>query len=97
MYRFLRLICAIGGVALATSQACAKPAIFLPTGDKDAELTKVADGPAKEKGVRLGEQVASDLLAIRANDGSNVASIDCACIDPVVSYTRRRSGSLSVS
>jgi PAP2 superfamily protein len=37
-----------------------------------AELAKVADGPAKDKGVRVGAQVASDLLAIRANDGSNV-------------------------
>jgi membrane-associated phospholipid phosphatase len=36
-----------------------------------AELAKVADGPAKDKGVRVGEQVASDLLAIRANDRSN--------------------------
>jgi membrane-associated phospholipid phosphatase len=36
-----------------------------------AELAKVADGPAKDKGVRLGGQVAGDLLAIRANDGSN--------------------------
>ena len=35
-----------------------------------AELAKVATGPAKDKGVRLGEQVASDLLAIRAGDGS---------------------------
>jgi hypothetical protein len=40
--------------------------------DYAAELAKVPDGPAKDKGVRLGEQVASDLLAIRANDGSNV-------------------------
>jgi PAP2 superfamily len=40
--------------------------------DYAAELAKVADGPAKDKGVRLGEQVAGDLLAIRANDGSNV-------------------------
>jgi hypothetical protein len=39
--------------------------------DYAAELAKVADGPAKDKGVRLGEQVAGDLLAIRANDGSN--------------------------
>jgi len=39
--------------------------------DYAAELAKVADGPAKDKGVRVGEQVASDLLAIRANDGSN--------------------------
>jgi membrane-associated phospholipid phosphatase len=37
-----------------------------------AELTKVPDGPAKDKGIRIGEQVASDLLAIRANDGSNI-------------------------
>jgi PAP2 superfamily len=42
--------------------------------DYTAELANVAAGPARDKGVRLGEQVASDLLAIRANDGSNVAS-----------------------
>jgi hypothetical protein len=41
--------------------------------DYAAELAQVADSPAKDKGVRLGDQVASDLLAIRANDGSNVA------------------------
>jgi hypothetical protein len=40
--------------------------------DYAAELSKVANGRAKEKGVRLGEQVAGDLLAIRANDGSEV-------------------------
>ena len=40
--------------------------------DYSAELAKVTDGPAKDKGVRLGEQVASDLLAIRANDGSSL-------------------------
>jgi hypothetical protein len=40
--------------------------------DYAAELAKVADGPAKDKGVRLGNEVAGDLLAIRANDGSNV-------------------------
>jgi PAP2 superfamily len=40
--------------------------------DYAAELAQVADGPAKDKGVRLGNQVATDLLAIRANDGSNV-------------------------
>ncbi len=33
-----------------------------------SELAKVADGPAKNAGVRVGERVASDLLAIRAND-----------------------------
>jgi len=36
-----------------------------------AELAKVADGPAKDQGVRLGDEVAADLLAIRAGDGSN--------------------------
>jgi PAP2 superfamily protein len=36
------------------------------------ELAKVADGPAQDKGVHVGEQVARDLLSIRANDGSNV-------------------------
>jgi PAP2 superfamily len=41
--------------------------------DYAAELAKVADGPAKDQGIRLGDQVATDLLAIRANDGSNVA------------------------
>jgi membrane-associated phospholipid phosphatase len=40
--------------------------------DYAAELTQVPNGPAKDKGIRLGDQVASDLLAIRANDGSNV-------------------------
>src|SRR5439155_16533167 len=39
--------------------------------DYAAEIATVADGPAKDKGVRLGEQVATGLLAIRANDGSN--------------------------
>jgi hypothetical protein len=36
-----------------------------------AELAKVPDGPAKDKGVQLGDQVARDLLAIRAGDGSS--------------------------
>jgi membrane-associated phospholipid phosphatase len=40
--------------------------------DYATELAKVANGPAKDKGIRLGEQVASDLLAIRTNDGSNL-------------------------
>jgi membrane-associated phospholipid phosphatase len=40
--------------------------------DYAAELAKVPDGPAKDKGVHLGQEVASDLLAIRANDGSSV-------------------------
>src|SRR5229473_1919536 len=37
-----------------------------------AELAKVADAPGKDAGVHLGVQVASDLLAIRAGDGSAV-------------------------
>ena len=36
------------------------------------ELAKVAAGPAKENGIRVGERVADDLLAIRANDGSSI-------------------------
>jgi PAP2 superfamily protein len=40
--------------------------------DYGAELAQVPDGPAKDKGVRLGQQVADELLAIRANDGSSV-------------------------
>jgi membrane-associated phospholipid phosphatase len=41
--------------------------------DYTAELSQVADGPAKDKGIQLGEQVASRLLTIRADDGSNVS------------------------
>jgi hypothetical protein len=40
--------------------------------DYAVELAKVADGPAKDQGVRIGDEVAADLLAIRANDGSNI-------------------------
>ncbi len=40
--------------------------------DYAAELAQVPEGPAKDKGIRLGERVATDLLAIRANDGSSV-------------------------
>jgi hypothetical protein len=36
----------------------------------DASLEAVADGPAKESGVRLGQQVAEQFLAWRATDGS---------------------------
>src|SRR4029077_16438422 len=39
--------------------------------DYVAELANVPAGPAKEQGIRLGEQVARDLLAIRAGDGSS--------------------------
>jgi membrane-associated phospholipid phosphatase len=38
----------------------------------DAELAKVPDGRAKERGIRLGERVATDLLAIRDVDGSSI-------------------------
>jgi hypothetical protein len=41
--------------------------------DYAAELAKVADSPAKDKGVSIGNEVAVDLLASRARDGSNVA------------------------
>jgi membrane-associated phospholipid phosphatase len=40
--------------------------------DYAAELAKVPEGPSKDQGIRLGETVARDLLAIRADDGSNV-------------------------
>ncbi len=40
--------------------------------DYASELAQVPDGPAKDKGIHLGEQVASDLVAIRANDRSSV-------------------------
>lgn len=40
--------------------------------DYTAELSQVPAGAAKEAGVRAGEQVARGLLAIRADDGSNV-------------------------
>jgi membrane-associated phospholipid phosphatase len=37
------------------------------------ELAQVPDGPAKEQGIRVGNEAASALLAVRSNDGSNVA------------------------
>ena len=39
--------------------------------DYAAELATVPDGAAKDQGIRVGRQVATDLLAIRAADGSN--------------------------
>jgi membrane-associated phospholipid phosphatase len=39
-----------------------------------AELSQVADGAARQAGVRVGEQVARGLLAIRSGDGSNVTA-----------------------
>jgi membrane-associated phospholipid phosphatase len=41
--------------------------------DYAAELAGVPSGPAKDKGIRLGDEVARDLLAIRAGDGSSIA------------------------
>ena len=37
-----------------------------------AELAEVPAGPARDQGVRAGEEVAHDLLAVRADDGSQV-------------------------
>ncbi|HXJ63247.1 MAG TPA: vanadium-dependent haloperoxidase [Actinomycetota bacterium] len=42
--------------------------------DYAAELSQVPDGPGKDEGLRVGEAVARDLLAIRANDGSTVTA-----------------------
>jgi|tagenome__1003787_1003787.scaffolds.fasta_scaffold20863452_2 membrane-associated phospholipid phosphatase len=42
--------------------------------DYTAQLANVPDGPAKEQGIRVGEQVAAGLLAIRASDGSNATA-----------------------
>jgi hypothetical protein len=36
------------------------------------ELAKVHAGPARDKGVQLGEKIAGELLAVRAADGSSV-------------------------
>ena len=41
--------------------------------DYTAELATLANGSSKDDGIRLGDRVARDLLAIRGNDGSNVA------------------------
>jgi membrane-associated phospholipid phosphatase len=40
--------------------------------DYVAELANVPAGRAKDEGIRVGEQVAHDLLAIRADDGSQI-------------------------
>jgi membrane-associated phospholipid phosphatase len=53
-------------VALYPSQQSALDA------DYASELAQVPNGLAKDRGIHVGEQVASDLVAIRANDGSNV-------------------------
>jgi len=42
--------------------------------DYAAELSQVPDGDPKDQGIRVGEAVAEVLLAIRANDGSNVTA-----------------------
>jgi membrane-associated phospholipid phosphatase len=36
-----------------------------------AELAQVADGPRKDQGVNVGNRIAADTLAVRADDGSN--------------------------
>ncbi|MFL5927260.1 MAG: vanadium-dependent haloperoxidase [Gaiellaceae bacterium] len=41
--------------------------------DYAAELAYVADGPAKEEGLTVGRRVAADTLAVRSDDGSDVA------------------------
>jgi predicted lipoprotein with Yx(FWY)xxD motif len=38
-----------------------------------AELAEVPAGPARDEGVRIGAEVAHDLLAVRADDGSQTA------------------------
>jgi hypothetical protein len=40
--------------------------------DYAAELSRVPDGQGRDQGIRVGETIARDVLAIRANDGSNV-------------------------
>jgi hypothetical protein len=40
--------------------------------DYVAELSRVPDGQRKDQGIRVGETIARDVLAIRGNDGSNV-------------------------
>jgi membrane-associated phospholipid phosphatase len=69
-----------GASATAAADAAAHTALvgLYPTqqsvldADYASELAKVAGGPAKDQGVKIGEQIATDLLAIRANDGSNI-------------------------
>jgi membrane-associated phospholipid phosphatase len=39
--------------------------------DYAAELATVPDGSGKQRGIRVGRKVATDILAIRAGDGSN--------------------------
>jgi membrane-associated phospholipid phosphatase len=41
--------------------------------DYATELAQVPSGAARDAGVRVGQQVASDLIAIRAGDGSSIA------------------------
>src|SRR4029077_20959577 len=35
-------------------------------------LARVPNGPSRDKGISLGQHVTTDLLDVRANDGSNV-------------------------
>src|SRR5207237_8701763 len=39
----------------------------------DESLVAIADGPARRKGISVGQTVATRVLALRANDGSSAA------------------------
>ncbi len=61
--------------AAAASAAANVLAGIVPNADVRATLTSylaaVGDGDAKDRGVKLGEDVAAKMLALRADDGSN--------------------------
>jgi hypothetical protein len=61
--------------AAAASAAANVLAGIVPNSDVRATLTSylaaVPDGDAKDRGVKLGEDVAAKMLALRADDGSN--------------------------
>jgi hypothetical protein len=61
--------------AAAASAAANVLAGIVPSADVPATLTSylaaIPDGDAKDRGVKLGEDVASKMLALRAGDGSN--------------------------
>jgi hypothetical protein len=61
--------------AAAASAAANVLAGIVPSADVRATLTSylaaIRDGDAKDRGVKLGEDVASKMLALRAKDGSN--------------------------
>jgi hypothetical protein len=61
--------------AAAASAAANVLARIIPNADVRATLTSylaaIPDGDAKDRGVKLGEEVAAKMLALRADDGSN--------------------------